>query len=274
MSVIKSYGIIAMRRPPNMNHHSSSLLHNIRPGRFLLSPSDVECDGCKALLASIQLETENDVVDKEVTFVMYQRKHTNAYWDIISGKATLTNLRVLVSELTCRERKMILATNFNQLWDTLGMRDGKARARESWNRIEQSLTLLIEQFDAQDHHIPYAEIGFPKGRKISSETCEDAAMREFCEETGYQPRDVHVNWHEPPLEEEFRGSDGRIYKCIYHIGWVNTYVIPRFDFTDPRQGGEVLNIGFFTAKQAVKLFRPYESSKRELLQQALIRRAI
>lgn len=274
MSVIKSYGIIAMRKPVNVNHHGSSLLQSIKPGNFLLNPAQVECEGCNRLIASIQSEDDDaDEIDQQVTFVMYQRKHTNAYWDIISGKATVHNLRLLVSELTCRERQIIKNSTFICLWETLGLREGKLRGRDSYAQIEQTLLMLIDQFDRQNHHIPYAEIGFPKGRRMASESCPEAAMREFCEETGYLPRDVHVNWHEPTLEEDFRGSDGRIYKCIYYIGWVNSYVIPRFDFTDPRQGGEVLNIGFFTAKQAARLFRSYEGSKRELLRKTLIRKS-
>lgn len=270
MSIIKSYGIIAMRRPPNINHHSYPLLQSIKSGRFLLAPDEVHCEGCKKRLLSFQDETDTD--QSQVTFVMYQRKHTNAFWDIVTGKATAYNLHVLVQELTCQERSLIKSRCFSHLWDTLGLRDGRARAMEAYMLLETTLLMLIHDVDRAGHHIPHAEIGFPKGRRNGTETPQQAALREFCEETGYRPCDVTVSWHEPPIEEEFRGSDGRTYRCIYYLGWVKSYVVPRFDFTDPRQGGEVLNVGFFTAHQAEKLFRPYEDSKRDTLRK-VIRRA-
>jgi len=207
----------------------------------------------------------------QVTFVMYQRKHTNAFWDIISGKATAFNLDVLVQELTCRERNLIKTRCFSQLWDTLGIKEGRAKANETYTLLQTTLLILIRDVERTNHHIPYAEIGFPKGRRNGTEPPQQAALREFCEETGYHARDVDVKWNEPPIEEEFRGSDGKIYRCIYYLGWVKSYVIPRFDFSDPRQGGEVLNVGFFTAQQAEKLFRPYEESKREILRKVIRR---
>lgn len=217
-------------------------------------------------------QEELDVDDQsQLTFVMYQRKHTNAFWDIISGKATIFNLDVLVQELTCRERNLIKSRPFAQLWDTLGLKDGRAKALETYTLFETTLRMLILDVERVDHHIPYAEIGFPKGRRNGNELPQQAAIREFCEETGYHPRDVEVRWNEPPIEEEFKGSDGKIYRCIYFLGWVKSYVIPRFDFSDPRQGGEVLNVGFFTPQQAEKLFRPYEHSKREILQKVIRR---
>lgn len=64
------------------------------------------------------------------------------------------------------------------------------------------------------------EWGFPKGRRNYQERDYDCAVREFCEETGYNPNKLIPLKNIQPFEEIFTGSNYKSYKHKYYVAYM------------------------------------------------------
>ncbi len=65
------------------------------------------------------------------------------------------------------------------------------------------------------------EWGFPKGRRNYQEKDYDCAIREFCEETGYNPSQLKLIQNILPYEEIFTGSNYKSYKHKYYLMYMD-----------------------------------------------------
>ena len=65
------------------------------------------------------------------------------------------------------------------------------------------------------------EWGFPKGRRNYQEKDYSCALREFYEETGYNPETLKNIQNIFPFEEIFTGSNYKSYKHKYYLMYMN-----------------------------------------------------
>lgn len=271
---ITSYGIIALRTKPCMTGLK----------RLWLPPSCNECYNKLDQCITTKRRTLNSANGPFVLLV--QRKESMAYTDLIRGNYDLEDnpiiLKILISELTCRERFRLLRYNFTDLWnrmashihfgrlileaDTQPPKDFQ-RAHEKFLQNREQILLLLNDLNEISHY-PCPEFGFPKGRADANETPLQCAIREFCEECGYERRHVKI-LERSPLVEEFTGTNGVAYRHVYFLAEVSSYNgEPVYDLNNPHQAGEISNIGWFNVEQCLRLFRHYDIKKKEIMQEA------
>ena len=105
------------------------------------------------------------------------------------------------------------------------------------------------------------EWGFPKGRRNYQEKDLECAIREWTEETGYRRENIVLINNILPYEEIFTGSNYKSYKHKYYIA-----TIDNTDNYEPSfQKSEVSQLSWKTFDEAIKLIRPYNLEKVNIL---------
>lgn len=264
-SAVTSFGIIAITKHDPAHHLK------------VASESDMKTDYLCPEHASYTLFENPNVDPGELLFCMVQRKDTMGYIDFIRGKYPDSNclrketlVTTFVQEMTCNERKRLLEMSFDDIWEKLWSHHSNRnyiKQKEYKDAKAKFMSFdLLDLFERNNNHWPTHEWGFPKGRKNISESNIDCAIREFCEETGYKREDLDLIDDIPPIVEEFKGTNGLFYKHVWYCATITDSVgTPHVDPNSHLQAGEIANVGWFTQRQCLYLFRSYETSKAKVL---------
>ena len=102
------------------------------------------------------------------------------------------------------------------------------------------------------------EWGFPKGRRNSNEKELECAIREFEEETGIKRNQISLIENIIPYEEIFIASNYKTYKHKYFIAELNDDTDCSLEYY---QKSEVSKINWYTIEECIKLIRPYNIEK-------------
>jgi 8-oxo-dGTP pyrophosphatase MutT (NUDIX family) len=215
--------------------------------------------------------------DDNIKYLMISRKDSLGFVEFIRGKYQLYNeiyLRNIIDGMTNDEKKQLLTDDFNGLLQSLWgvnanitYKSEELISREKYNKLKEgikiedttySLKTLVEQSTTSWET---SEWGFPKGRRNYQEKELVCALREFQEETGYKKNLIKIIQNLLPLEEIFTGSNFKSYKHCYYIGCMETFEEP----SEPFQESEVGQMGWFSYKEALKLIRPYNIEKSDIL---------
>lgn len=160
--------------------------------------------------------------DKEKIFLLYQRRDSYEYTDLIRGAYSSDDrFKELVSCLCPEERERLLNYSFKQLWDDLWVSHNSRLYYQgyeaAYKKFEKYKSLI------QDIHISSKMTleppwGFPKGRKsyYKKEEDIDCAIREFSEETGLSTKSIRLI-ESKPFVEIYRGNNNKSYKTEYFI---------------------------------------------------------
>lgn len=213
----------------------------------------------------------NFVDKKSLRVLLIQRRHTNAFNDILMGRYRIDmtesdrdHLITLLSELTCDERSSILdCDTFDDFYRSVSQRQ---ELKKIFCTNRALLCSLIASLDP--YFLPYSfrEFGFPKGRR-ERETNLGCALREFCEETGYKKSQIHILNCETTIDEMFIGSDGKHYLHSYYLACVNDPLNPNI----PRlRNNEVKTVGWYSIEDAHAMLqkRSYDVTKCQALHTA------
>ena len=203
----------------------------------------------------------------KIELLMIQRKDTIGYTDFVRGKyPSNESLGVYFSEMTIGEQEKLIGCDFDTIWNTLWLNHNSKTYRNEYDfskkRFEQhDLRKLVEMHPAQ---YTFQEFGFPKGRRNIRELDKTCAIREFAEETGYNPSDYILS--DEYITEDFTGTDNVKYKHIYYLAHMNPGAAhPKFDKTNRFQMEEIKNIGFLNRQEILTLLRPYDIEKRKVV---------
>ena len=213
----------------------------------------------------------------DVKYLMISRKDSLGFVEFIRGKYQLYNeiyLRNIIDGMTNDEKKRLLTDDFNTLLQSLWgenvsiqYKSEELISREKYNKLKEGIRLedttyslksLVEQSTTSWET---SEWGFPKGRRNYQEKELVCALREFQEETGYKKNLIKIIQNLLPLEEIFTGSNFKSYKHCYYVGCMETFEEP----SEPFQESEVGQMGWFSYKEALKLIRPYNIEKSDIL---------
>ena len=214
-------------------------------------------------------------------FLMIRRKDTLGYIDFMRGKYTLHNsyyIMNMMKQMTTDEKTRLQTGNFTELWRDLWgdetisnqYKSEENISREKYNALKQGIiiksesytldTLLADSTKYQQWSEP--EWGFPKGRRNMQEKDYESAIREFSEETGYNPSILKNIHNIIPFEENFSGSNYKSYKHKYYL--MN---ISYLDSLHPTifENTEVSDIGWKSIEECISCIRPYNLEKIQMI---------
>jgi 8-oxo-dGTP pyrophosphatase MutT (NUDIX family) len=230
---------------------------------------------CKLPITSIGIIAYRKEKD-ELKYLMIRRKYTFGYMDLVRGKYNMHNdhyMRNIVNEMTVDEKKQVLVEPFDKLWSEMWGPTGKQythereQAKVKFELIKRGILVKgryfkLEYFIAESNtEWKNAEFGFPKGRRNVNENDLEVGIREFCEESGYNPRDIHLIENLAPFEEVFMGSNYKSYKHCYFLAEIKNTRYKLMNF----QESEVADIGWFSFEECIEMIRDYNIERKNIL---------
>lgn len=228
---------------------------------------------CKLPITSYGILGYHIFNNNQIKFLLIQRKDSIGYIDLIRGKYNHNIkknqiLKTLIDEMTLEEKNNLLYFNFDELWNKLWVNKQSKiytndyyLAKIKYNSLDIQHMIKESLIDTKWLDTEYT---IPKGRKNRYENKIECAIREFSEETGIDKK--YINFIDSiPFEEIFFGSNGTYYKHVYYLTEITTDDIPFVNNKNPLQCGEVKNVKWFDYKEAMNVFRSYDSTKRYLI---------
>lgn len=218
-------------------------------------------------------------------YLMICRKDTLGYIDFMRGKYSLQNKQYLMNmlrQMTVKEKEGLLSGDFMELWYTLWGKaplSNKYKLEETFSREKYetlmtkprsvnisldtpSTTLYLPDLIEESKSFGVweeQEWGFPKGRRNYQESDYNCAVREFCEETGYQTSELKNIQNILPYEEIFTGSNYKSYKHKYYIMYTD-YAVSQ-NYLNSFEKSEVSKIEWKSFEKCVEDIRPYNVEK-------------
>lgn len=218
---------------------------------------------------------------KQYEYLMICRKDTLGYIDFMRGKYLVQNKHYIlnmIKQMTLQEREKMLSRSFDDLWVELWGDNGSINkykteeiaSREKFNLLKTGI-LNKNEFFTLDSMVREAnsinlwndpEWGFPKGRRNYQEKDFECAMREFCEETGYNKSLLTNIQNVLPYEEIFIGSNYKSYKHKYYLMYMNYHqsLTPT-----SYEENEVSKIEWKSFDSCVKNIRCYNLEKKRMI---------
>jgi len=219
---------------------------------------------CKKPITSFGIVCYRINEQKEIEYLLIQRKDSLGYVDFLRGKYNENNnfqLKNIINEMTETEKENILKCSYSELWDKLWNKTNEKydiKNEEKFNYIKLNKShffdTTIKWFEP--------EWGFPKGRRNYKERDIDCAIREFEEETGYSKNNLIFIKNLNPFEEIFTGSNLKSYKHKYFLTYI-PYVKSLID--DNYQKSEIGNMKWFTHSSCLEKIRFYNIEKIDIL---------
>jgi 8-oxo-dGTP pyrophosphatase MutT (NUDIX family) len=201
---------------------------------------------------------------------LIQRKHTISFEAFVRGKYNNeAELIIHRDRMTRDERESIKNINWDGLYDQF-MTDKDIKYMQREKRRAKALydSVNIQEFlDGATETLEEPSWEFPKGRRFSHETDIQCACREFEEETNIKMADVILYEQNNWCEEEFCGTNQKIYKNKYYVALVKPGT--KGPFVDPKNAGqtsEVKNAKWFSYPDAMNILHHYCQEKRDVLQ--------
>lgn len=166
-------------------------------------------------------------LEKEVRYLLVRRKHSVDYIDIIRGGWSISNLPLLLTNITQKERQKLFLP-FDTLWVDLITQPTEG---SNYEYAKYRFSLLTPYISALLEKIPCCPEGeanmwhFPKGRidytNSFGEQPIKCAIREFKEETyGYDLKDSRM-FSNRVYFEEYTGTNSKKYRAEYFVFLTN-----------------------------------------------------
>lgn len=227
-----------------------------------------------------QHNTINGLDDKQIEFLLIQRKDSLGYVEFMRGKYNLNNatyLHALFNQMTHNELERLVSCDFEMLWNSLWNNQiSRTYKQEYENALSKYLSLkegkeeacgktLQDYIDAANKEWITPEWGFPKGRRGNRESEVTCALREFCEETGLDESQCILVKNLLPIEENFLGGNRVQYRHRYYLAYCKQSTEVQIDATNTIMNREIGDIGWYNYEAALALIRPYNIEKRQIL---------
>lgn len=256
-----SFGLVAIRR------------YRAEKARCAIPTLEFECEK-----QVVHTDRVPPIEDSGFLVLLVQRKDTMGFIDFVRGKYPKNEpekgemLKVYLEEMTCEERHRLRTRSFSEIWDLLWLNhESKCYLTESELAEKKFSSLDIPALlEKTECRWSQSEWGFPKGRKNIHESQYQCAVREFCEETGYNKRQFRT-LNDSFIEESFLGTNGVAYKHVYFIAEFLEKTPAPVLTQRPEQQCEVKNVGWFTPEQCLSILRPYDVQKKNVIQEVMNR---
>jgi ADP-ribose pyrophosphatase YjhB (NUDIX family) len=249
---------------------------------------------CKMPITSIGIITFRLKEDgSPPEYLLIRRKETLGYIDFMRGKYSVYNkdyIMNMLKQMTNYEKNRLCTGDFNLLWkDIWGdskynnqYKSEEIISREKYKMLLRGIyenNIQDNSYEIKEANLLYTlqnlieesncfqsweepEWGFPKGRRNNQENDYDCAIREFKEETGYNPVLLTYIQNVLPLEEIFLGSNYKSYKHKYFLMYM--------DYNESLKMGnfqvsEVSKVEWKSYEECISCFRPYNLEKIRIL---------
>jgi len=209
-----------------------------------------------------------------IEWLLIRRRVSIGFIEIMRGKYENRDtvcIQALVDQATVAEREMLLTRGFAELWRDLWNGPASRRYQAEYEQSKAKFDVLKARgtlaalCKASISAWAEPEWGFPKGRRSSTETELACALRETYEEAGVGRRDLRVLEGQPPLMEEYRGSNGICYRHRYWLAEAPASLEVRMDASNIDQRREISDVRWCSIEEAMALIRPYNTEKKEVL---------
>lgn len=153
------------------------------------------------------------VISKNKMVLIGKRISSLQYLDIFNVRCPISKIPQYVSMCTDQERQILKNDNFDDIYNDgfAGHRDYQ-EVFQRWTRIRPHVLGSMSKPRLQSSCMYF----FPKGKRKINEPCEEAALREFEEETTID-KQLITKANYPAQHVYFTGSDDKSYKTTYFI---------------------------------------------------------
>ena len=199
--------------------------------------------------------------------LMIRRKDSMSFAEFMRGKYDATNeayVVTLIVNMTQDEQSQIATEPFETIWQRLWK--GDTTSPDFAISREKFASLNLSKLVADNPSVyTEPEWGFPKGRRIRSETDFDCAIREFGEETNIS-RDAYIVVDNILLEETFVGLNNILYRHIYFVALlVKPELINLQQRFTHMQNREISGIEWKTLPECRSFVRPHHVQRLTML---------
>jgi 8-oxo-dGTP pyrophosphatase MutT (NUDIX family) len=228
---------------------------------------------CREPITSLGILAFKRPTANTVQWLLIRRRVSIGFIEIMRGKYELRDLsgiQLLIDQTTLGEREQLATRTFADLWRDLWNGAASRRYNSEYEQAKVKFELLrgrgaiAAAIRASTTTWAEPEWGFPKGRRSSSESEIECALRETFEEAGVRKQDLRIAAGEPLLEE-YRGSNGISYRHRYWLAEAPPNLVVRMDPTNIDQRREISDVRWCTYDEAMGLIRDYNIEKRSVL---------
>lgn len=199
--------------------------------------------------------------DNGTEIIMIKKRLTYAFVAFVNGSYRSNDERYLTrlfNDMTDTEKLLILSQDFRYLWKHVWFRDPPEEKLDSalcqrhscdafpdskyWDK-HYKFSLLTKDNKKKIKRLMYRSSNaetlweFPKGRKHTKETDLDAAIREFCEETGIRMAKFIILWDAPRVTQSYVDG-GTKYINYYYLAECKGNIVPAINFGNTNQISE------------------------------------
>ena len=211
---------------------------------------------------------------KNAKILMIRRKHSINYVDFIRGKwiNNIESIKKIFKLISRPELENIKTNDFNLLWVNLWKKNSWNKfyeleyleAREKFNLLKKNnFYNLLDNITEDEYQWSEPEWEIPKGRKNKNESDIDCAIREFCEETNINKKNIFIYEKINPISEEYKGTNNKNYKTVYYLANLENVNIDTIEI----ESNEVSKIEWFSIDKVLNKIRPYYNEKIKLIHQ-------
>lgn len=206
-------------------------------------------------------------------YLLIRRKDTVSYVVFLRGLYTKDMIIHLAQRMTKKEREKIMNNSFDDLWDELWQHHPSKKYHHR-QKFKKQKERAKERFEKRDWENVFEMIftkytepewGFPKGRKKKAETALKAALREFCEETGFKEEDITVDKGRPPIKEKYTGTDSKQYEIMYFLAEMRNPDAEPPEIDSSFRSSEISDVCWFSKEQALSRIRDYHIEKKRII---------
>ena len=217
--------------------------------------------------------------DNKIQYLLIRRKDTLGFIDFMRGKYSIYNkkyIKNMVYQMSQEEINLIKCKTFDELWTRIWgiqsvsnqYKNEENNSKEKFNMLKQGINNSTESYslnsiiDEVKVHWTEPEWGFPKGRRNFQEKDYECAVREFCEETGFNKSSFNIIKNIFPYEENFTGSNYKSYKHKYYVAYMK---VDNNNNMNNFQRSEVGCMEWKTYDESMKCIRSYNLEKKRVL---------
>ncbi len=164
------------------------------------------------------------LIDGEIHYLLAHVRDSIPFREFVKGNIPDYDIPKYISSMSLSEKYRLISEPFMDLLNDILLnrntriyKNAKTKSDDFYNNATKYYELLT------DDNVGFKELPFifPKGRKQEPESEKDCALREFEEETHIPKHKIVIYNEFEPLEELYTGLDGKFYKTVYYLGFLN-----------------------------------------------------